>query len=198
MSADLITCSERQYRQQCRGMTLMEVVVAMFIFSMSVLAYSHMQSSLFQQGMDNRQRSIALRKAEELTDLISANNSDAALKRYADAVSDPDVCSVKPASDCIQAADGGTSPSCSVSELADYDVWNTLCAEDTGLAENLLEFSAELSCNNVCGDASGMTLEYRWLSVVIDSDKDLRTVKLSERDGGTALSEDKLTLVFQP
>lgn len=185
-------------RRRARGMTLMEVAISMFIFSVSVLAYSQMQSGLFHQGMDNRQRSIALWKAEELIDLITANSTPAALQRYTDAVSDADICAIEPANDCTQAAGTGTAPSCSVSELAAYDVWSILCDANTGVAENLLEFSADLTCNNVCGDDSGMTLEYRWLSVVIDSDKDMRSMKLSEKEGGAPLSEDKLTMVFQP
>ena len=176
----------------------MEVVVAMFIFSVSVLAYSHMQSDIFHQGMDNRQRSIALWKAEELIDLITANNTPAALQRYVKAVSDSNICASEPANDCTQTTGAGSTPNCSVSELADYDVWSILCDADTGVKENLLEFSAELTCNSVCGDTAGLTLEYRWLSAVINGDKDLRSVKLSEKDGGTPLSEDKLTMVFQP
>jgi len=43
-----------------------------------------------------------------------------------------------------------------------------------------------------------MTLRFGWLSVMVDSDSDLHDVKLSNEDGGGALSEDSLTLMFQP
>lgn len=198
MQPDLNRFTRCNHPENIRGMTLMEVVVALFIFSVGAIGYNHMQSGLFHQRMDNQQRSLALWKAEELIDLISSNNSSSALQQYADAVSNADICSVEPANDCIHSAGSTVAPNCSASELVDYDVWRVLCNADTGLTENMLEFSATLSCNNVCGDDAGMTLQYRWLSAVIDSDKELRSVKLSEEDGGGALSEDKLTLVFQP
>jgi len=181
-----------------RGMTLMEVMIAMFIFVVSILGYSKLQSGLFHQGMDNRQRSIAIWKAEELIEIISANSAPSSLAEFVDAVSDPDVCLIEPAKNCIEVANSKASSACSTEELARYDVWNTLCAEDDGSAEQLLEFSAELECNNVCGDDQGMTLRFGWLSVMVDSDSDLHDVKLSKEDGGGALSEDSLTLMFQP
>jgi len=85
-------------------MTLMEVMIAMFIFVVSVLGYSKLQSGLFHQGMDNRQRSIAIWKAEELMEIISANSSPSSLAEYVDAVSDPDVCLIEPAKNCIEVA----------------------------------------------------------------------------------------------
>ncbi|MBX2823929.1 MAG: hypothetical protein KTR33_04305 [Gammaproteobacteria bacterium] len=185
-------------RAAVSGMTLMEVMVACFIFVVSVLGYSKLQSGLFHQGIDNTQRSIAVWKAEELIDLISANNTPAALTLYADAVSDADACAVEPVNNCIESADAKTSAACAVDELVAYDVWNTLCAEGAGSVERLVNFAAELECNNVCGDEQGMTLRFSWLSVTVDGDMDLHDANMSKEEGGDAMSKDSLTLVFRP
>jgi len=179
-------------------MTLIELLVAIVIFVVGILGYAQYHTRLLQESFDHRQRSLALRKADELIDQITANRSLPALKQYVSALDNKNLCENSAKASCMVNTKPVPTASCTSQELAIYDLWNLVCHPATGLSNSLIDFSAELVCNGTCGDSSGLTLNINWISRLIDNDSRLRDVNTGKSNQSPGVSTERLTMVFYP
>lgn len=168
------------------GITLVEVLVSLLIFALSVMGYSALQTRSVQESLDNQQRAIALWRANGLIDHITANNSAAALATYDSEINGFSACTSNPPADC---ADTGVAASiCSAEELAAFDVWSTMCEIGGGAAAALIEFDVDLTCPSGCAPGADMTLTINWISKAVDSHQHM--------DADAA--REQISLVFRP
>ncbi len=103
------------------GFTLLEVMVALVIFSIGMLGLAGIQAEGIQSNNTAYLRTIAMQHAYNISDLIRANTDDAG---NVDSTFDNVTSSVGSApTSCIQAATGG-APDCTTSQMAAFDLYH--------------------------------------------------------------------------
>ena len=176
--------SLRSYRPVTQhGVALMEVMIAMFLFAISILGYSQLQMKSFHESYDGQQRAIALRIASGLVDRMAANT--AALDTYRTEIEGFSDCPDNPVVSCADT--GAAAAVCSADELAAYDVWYSFCGQTSGVGENLTEFEPSITCTGgACAVGVDMQLRLQWISKMADSNVNI--------DGGSVTDQVRLTV----
>jgi type IV pilus assembly protein PilV len=163
-----------------QGITLIEVLVSMIIFAVGILGMSTLQTKVLQDNIDQRQRDVAIWKAQAVIDRISLNKTPAALNQYVTSVSNNAVCGATPAKICAE-TNGGGAAICSATELAAYDAWDILCTNDQGAAALLTDFNANLTCSPTpCTINSDLNLQFLWRALAARSDPRLATAAIDD------------------
>lgn len=180
-----------------KGVGMVELLVAILIFTICILNLTTMQLKAGMDSLDNHQRSIALTSAKGLIDRITANNSNAALLEYRNRITQISDCSSFIPKRCEATPGNASAESCSVTELAAFDVWNVFCSVEAGLESKLIEYRAELACIGVCTANPNMILRILWVSKYADTDERL-TESTTYGDMEIASNLDFLTLQFRP
>lgn len=132
------------------GVSLIEAVIALFIFSIGAMGLAAMQLTSLVSSGDSQQRSMVIWKAQDFADRIRANKG--AIEEYITVVNNNELdgigvdsttgviqCGVttgykKPSKVCADVA-GTDGASCTTdSESVAYDVWDVFCNPNGGLA----------------------------------------------------------------
>lgn len=174
-----------QYRTQ-RGVSMIELMVALFIFSVGLLGFATLQTRSLQEGFDSGQRSVAIWNAQELSDRIRANSAPLQIATYLNAVNNDAVCGATP----VRCADflGGGGPAdavvCTSDQMATFDAWDVICNGENATQDVLIDADVSLTCNDVdladafvCSPGSDMSLDFCWTSRSATSDNQLEVVR---------------------
>jgi len=160
------------------GVSLLEVLIALVTIAIGIMGISAMQVRTMSAAADTDQRSVAMLKAQDLADRMRANRPGIAayLGNY-----DNTFCDAVPAKVC---ADGSTTPAanCSSAEVANFDVWDVLCAADGGAESGLVDWSFSVACDDPAADCSAAVSQ-----ATISSNWYMRS---DDRTGGTAENAD--------
>ncbi len=165
-----------QTRLSQKGISLLEVIISMFIFSVGIMGMATLQTRVIQENMDQQQRNLAIWKAQAIIDRISLNKTPEALTQYEQSLSTAS-CLAGPITNCAEGfipadendpaseATNIEAESCSLTELAEYDSWDVLCNTENSLDSELLNLSASLQCeNDPCELGDTLTLQLLWRS----------------------------------
>lgn len=161
--------SQLNYKPQ-QGITLIEVLVSLLIFSVGMLGMSALQIRVLKQTQDQRQRDVAIWRAQALVDRITINNSVAAIDRYITNISNPNFCATAPAVICAETYDSTSAIEvaaavCTETQLATYDSWEVLCTDGTGINDELANLQSSLVCEggaSPCTLGNNLTIELTW------------------------------------
>ena len=200
-----------------RGVTLLETLIALAIFSIGILGMTSIQTQILMLSNDQTQRDIAIFSTQALIEQISVNKSPAALAQYAadiNKLTGFTLCANAPAKICADSHDGtnktNAATNCSVVEMASYNSWQTLCDGNNSPSQVLPNFGANLSCDSdPCLAGDNITLVMQWTSRIATSDPRLSgttTIVNSNGDAfnpGTAAatvnaSDEYYVQVFRP
>lgn len=191
-----------------RGITLIEVLIAMAVFATGILGISALQSRVILDQKDQRQRDIAIWQAQALIERITLNNSTAALDQYVTRINLDSVCDAAPAKICAETNDGTNevaAATCSDVEMATYDVWAIFCDGDNGLNTKLRNFDPVAGCSlpNNCDFGDDFTLLFLWDSLIANEDPRLAnetTVLLNDSNTPFTVdaTQEGYRQVFQP
>ncbi|WP_071871944.1 type IV pilus modification protein PilV [Atopomonas hussainii] len=118
----------RTVNQHQAGASLIEVLVALLIFTIGLLGFAALQLSALQNTSDSAQRSQATWVLQDLAERIRAN-PQAAITEYTTGA----VCTDLPAkicSDHINPISGNkvNAEACSATEMATFDRWEAQCS----------------------------------------------------------------------
>lgn len=134
-----------------QGVTLIESVVALLIFSVGAIGLAAMQLTSLSASGDSQQRSIAIWKAQEFVDRIKSNKS--IVNQYITSIGNTDFTSIgldtavgrldcanfaQPAGNKF-CADSPTATAAQCTDNADkvnYDIWDVFCNAESGLASS--------------------------------------------------------------
>jgi type IV pilus assembly protein PilV len=142
-----------KFRRIQAGTSLIEVLVAIIIFSFGILGLAVMQSSSLVQAGDIRQSAVAAWKAQDLAARIKATRTAenplgnsalyvAQINNNGDSIGEDSAnnlfaCPAEPGVVCSQRNNAGAianAQQCTAAELAAYDVWEVFCNESTGVS----------------------------------------------------------------
>ena len=130
-----------------KGVTLIEVLVALLIFSVGALGLAAMQLTAVAASGDNQQRSVAIWKAQELANRIRSNS--ALRQQYVNLIGNANTATIgvdsqanvidctqipQPPAICSDAPGGVNAAVCSNVQKVTYDVWDVFCEPSTGAA----------------------------------------------------------------
>ena len=187
------------------GITMVEALVSLFVFSVGALGLAAMQTAALVQGDDSRQRSLVIWKAQEFADRIrstrSSNNPAGLSAEFitninnssvdtigTDVVTDAFDCSgrSKPEAFCSDQNDSSKGAVCTTDQLVEFDVWDVFCNPQTGLATSGIDAAGSTGIQQMevvlrtVGDDFELYIE--WVARTVDNDENLnsdRTVTTS-------------------
>lgn len=165
------------------GVSMIELMVSLFIFSVGLLGFATLQTRSLQEGFDSGQRSVALWRTQELSDRIRANDDQ--LDTYFAAVNNDAICDSVPTR-CADYWDGGevAGAACTATEMADFDVWDVFCNGEDATEDVLIDSNISMTCDDrdltdaeACSAGSNLTLNACWTSRSASSDNQLEIVQ---------------------
>ena len=155
-----------------QGITIIEAIVAMVVFSVGALGLAAMQTASLVQSDDSKQRALAIWKAQELVDRIRStktplnpngliegasgylsviNNSTSFSASGIGQDNSDDrgyQCPANPPTRCSEGySDSGTlqvANTCTAAQLVAFDVWEVLCDTRSGLSTNDVDATGSL------------------------------------------------------
>lgn len=151
-----------------RGLGIIEVLVALVIVSFGVLGMAGLQLTGMKHSTDSFNRSKALMLAENLATRMRINRTGVTSGFYI-GTRDGSACATKPDPYC-QAYDGTAAQSCSIEELAEFDLFSVACGDwgsagaNAGVA-GMLPPGAQIdvACDTApCDPDSTYTLSISW------------------------------------
>ncbi len=180
-----------------KGVTMIEALVALLLFSVGALGLVAMQLTSVAMSSDSQQRTLAIWKAQELVDRIRSNataqgtyitaiNNGTTGNLGTDSAANAFTCPASPAKNC-------NSATCNATELATFDVWEVLCDPNTGVArvttssaatvdgssgltqlEVILLRNAEDNNGDGTDDGTGdLELYFEWVSLESDANENI-------------------------
>jgi len=179
-----------------RGVGLIEVLIALVVFAIGVVGMAGLQLRTISMSIDSTQRSVVIAKSQDMADRI--RSSGASPSDYVGTY-DSSVCPAQPAMMC---ADTNLNPAatCSIAQMAEFDVWDVFCANNSGLEGGVSQWTTTISCNSGCsGTGAQMSITTTWESRTADTNADLADNNVTNADGSTVSAiGDSLTLSFIP
>ncbi len=169
--------------QKQTGVSMIELMVSLFIFSVGLLGFATLQTRSLQEGFDSGQRSVALWRTQELSDRIRANDGE--LETYLAAVNNDAICDATPTR-CADYwnAGGVNGAACTAAQMATFDVWDVLCNGEDATEDALIDSQISLSCDDrdladasACSNGSNLRLEACWTSQSASGDNQLEIIQ---------------------
>ncbi|ASJ76558.1 type IV pilus modification protein PilV [Granulosicoccus antarcticus] len=161
--------SSTAHKQQ--GVGLIEVLVALVVVSFGVLGMAGLQLTGMKHSTNGFNRSKALILTENIATRMRINSAGVLDGDYAgfDSSKDANLCKVKPVPYC-QASKGIAAQSCSVDELAEFDLFSVACGDwgpdgATAGVQGMLPSGAKLEVvcdDSPCAVESTYTLSVSW------------------------------------
>lgn len=169
-----------------QGISLIEVLVSMVIFSVGILGMTTLQTRVLQQNFDQHQRDVAIWTAQAIIDRVSLNKSEPALTAYESSMTSSTLCDAAPAVMCAE-TNGVAATTCTDTEMAAFDAWDVLCTVDQGAADVLTDFTVSFDCSSSAAATAGppptaatncalgdtVTLQFLWRSHTARADSRL-------------------------
>lgn len=133
-----------------RGVSLIEVMISVFIFSVGVLGFASLQSNSLQATFDNGQRDQIIWLTQSLIDRVRLNSTSGALTRY-----DAELTNFgSSVADCVQPAPLCDAAACTEAEMATYDVWDLYCSNSFQGVFAIKGLSVNMTCSDGACDTN--------------------------------------------
>lgn len=137
----MVHCTSRPSRARHRGFTLLEVLVALVIFSVGLLGLAGLQMSSVRGNSGAQYRTQASLALQDLAERMHANTAAVGSNAYSGIDFTTVDCSTAPTPYCADS--GGTSgATCTPQEMADFDGWMSFCTAANALPGATLAISA--------------------------------------------------------
>lgn len=155
-------------KERSAGFTLIEVVVTMFVMGVGLLGMAGLQVKSIKDITDTATRSQALWIVSELAERIRAN-PDGQVSGYNQTLTTVS-CSTSPPKLCSDIGNADASTSCSVNDMAYFDVWEVFCGHQendvmTSSVDALKLTSVTTGCSGTCTPYSDFSVTVIWDSL---------------------------------
>ena len=189
-----------------QGASMVEVLVAILVFSIGVLGYAAIQTRGLKESFDNGQRTTAVWQVQELIDRIQVNagqvdyyvNNISGFSLATDCGTPAQYCATTPSS---------AAQSCSPGQLASFDIWDTLCnmpaeiVDGTVVREELIDVVFQLDCAagaGSCATNTDLILTYIWISKAAQDDERIAAIGADSTDTVLDENEQRYQVRFRP
>lgn len=161
------------YKKQT-GSTLIEVLIALLVFTIGLQGIASMQYQSIKDNFDSTQRSHGIWSAQELINRIRANTTGRENGRYTFNGNPCDV-GARPAPYCADTS-SASAPAlgCSAAEMAAFDIWESICPtpnqSHTQNNSQLFNPNLIINCVGVCSADAEFDLSLQWQSKSVTDD----------------------------
>lgn len=179
-------------RKKQTGSTLIEVLIALLVFTIGLQGIASMQYQSIKDNFDSNQRSQGVWSAQELINRIRANPAGRASGDY-DFDGNP-CAGLPPATFCAD-TDADNAAVCASDEMAEFDIWESVCPTPnqahTQNASQLFNPNLIITCVGACSEDSELNLSLQWQSKSVTDDSVIQ-------DGDDSLKTEQFNQVFRP
>ena len=170
------------YRKQT-GSTLIEVLIALLVFTVGLQGIASMQYQSVKDNFDSTQRSHGVWSAQELINRIRANSAGREAGNYSFPKNDP--CpGAAPVPYCAK-TNTSAAAACDEAQIADFDIWESICPTPNQSINQahrdnksqLFNPNLTISCVDIddtdgldCSEGSSFTLTLEWQSKSVTDD----------------------------
>jgi len=179
-------------RKKQTGSTLIEVLIALLVFTIGLQGIASMQYQSIKDNFDSSQRSHGVWSAQELINRIRANPAGRAAGDY-DFNGDP--CDGDPPATFCADTDGDNAAVCASNEMAEFDIWESICPTPNQAhaqnASQLFNPNLIITCVGACSEDSELNLALQWQSKSVTDDSVIQ-------DGDNSLKTEQFNQVFRP
>ncbi|MFK8079407.1 MAG: prepilin-type N-terminal cleavage/methylation domain-containing protein [Granulosicoccus sp.] len=186
-----------------RGFTLIEILIALIIFSIAVLWLFSLQTRSFSTSLDLGQRSVMASVLQDYSSRVRSNPTVASEYRGTFNQSSCDT----PSLSCAD-SNGAEASACSSTQIAAHDQWAAFCGgvNSSKLEDKVIGWEISVSCTDAaanCTDASAqMQVVGSWSRQRGRTDKAIQGNALVDLLGTGAVEKstdsDQMVLVFSP
>ncbi|MCU7924049.1 MAG: type IV pilus modification protein PilV [Candidatus Thiodiazotropha sp. (ex Dulcina madagascariensis)] len=155
-----------QSQRNCRGMTLVEVLVSAVIIGIGLMGVAALQMTALQGSTNAQSRSRTADLVSSLADRMRANQSD--VNSYISAVPAGNCAATVPAAICAMqpnAADLTGVSQCTPGQMAAYDLWEIRCNAETDLSGGQVAVScvdSDITDADPCSSMSSFRISISW------------------------------------
>ena len=180
-------------RKKQTGSTLIEVLIALLVFTIGLQGIASMQYQSIKDNFDSNQRSHGVWSAQELINRIRANPDGRAAGNY-DFNGNPCAGGNIPATFCAD-TDADDAAVCASNEMAAFDIWESICPTPNQAhnqnASQLFNPNLIITCVGACSEDAELNLSLQWQSKSVTDDSVIQ-------DGDNALKTEQFNQVFRP
>ena len=179
-------------RKKQTGSTLIEVLIALLVFTIGLQGIASMQYQSIKDNFDSNQRSHGVWSAQELINRIRANPDGRAAGDY-DFNGNP--CTGGPPATICADTDTNNAVVCASNEMAAFDIWESICPTPNQAhnqnASQLFNPNLIIACVGGCSEDAELDLSLQWQSKSVTDDSVIQ-------DGDNALKTEQFNQVFRP
>lgn len=165
---NILTNSRKQ-----TGSTLIEVLIALLVFTIGLQGIASMQYQSIKDNFDSTQRSHGVWSAQELINRIRANPTGRANGSYTFPKSNPCALGARPIPYCARTS-AAAAVACSEAEIATFYIWESICpTPNQSHAQNngqLLNPNLTIACVGACSEDAEFDLLLEWQSKSVTDD----------------------------
>ncbi|MES9850932.1 MAG: type IV pilus modification protein PilV [Candidatus Thiodiazotropha sp. L084R] len=158
-------------RSSCKGMTMIEVLVAAVIIGVGLLGVASLQVTALQGASNAEYRSRATDLIASLADRMRANLDGVDINSYSDATANTAAdCANPPATICAMTPNATNTSGvtqCDPAEMAAFDLWEVRCSN--GVQNSLPRGLMSIACTegaappgDTCAPLSPMVITITW------------------------------------
>jgi type IV pilus modification protein PilV len=141
---------------RCRGMTLVEVLIAALIIGIGLLGVAALQVTALQGASNANFRSRAIDLSGSLADRIRSNLT--MLETYAPTTPPTLNCAERPDPYCASVPGVSEADPCSATQMAEFDLWEIRCR----VSAELPGADLQVNCPDGCAATSPMEITVTW------------------------------------
>ncbi len=194
------------YKYTTEGFTLLEVLIALAVFSIAALGLTGLQIRSMSTAQDLTQRSTVTRVLQDFASRVRGNSS--AINNYRGEYTAA-LCNTTPAVFCAD-QNTGIAALCTPTQMANYDNWASLCGDsgESGMQRSVIDWTVNVSCINGPADCASQSSQVQvtasWARRKGDTDIRLAEnfVNVDVMGNGVitnmATTTDQMVLVFSP
>jgi len=156
------------------GSTLIEVLIALLIFTVGLQGIASMQYQSVKDNFDSSQRSYGIWAAQELINRIRANPDARAAGNY-NVNGNPCDGGNPPPAYCADRKDANDAAICTPAQMAAFDIWESICPTPNEAhnehRSQLFNPNLQITCADApCTANSEFTLTLQWESKSVGDD----------------------------
>ena len=128
-----------------RGVSLIEVLIALVVFAIGVAGMAGLQLATLTVTMDSTQRSYVVAGSQDVADRIRSNGIDPSL--YLNTYNEPgtDFCETAAVTSCAD-SENDDAAACTPQQLQAFDLFDAFCVGEGSFHKQVAEWQTEISC----------------------------------------------------
>ena len=183
------------------GIGLIEVLIALVVFALGVVAMAGLQLATISMTLDSTQRTYVISKSQDIADRIRSNGIPASTYLTGTNEYNEQFCAEN---EGVLTSCSGNTAGCAADDMALYDLYDAFCVGDGSLNRQVTEWNMDISCAypdsaTSGGMASTTSCDEEGATVTLTTTWFARTaIDDTDSTGADTTETDSMSLSFVP